>query len=377
MYHPSQPAVAPECRAPEAIPCQTEERKPSVAVILPAYNEEAIVATSLQIMHAYLQTHLTAYRWEIILVNDGSRDRTPEIADAFAEMHEHVRVVHHPTNFGMGQALITGFRHNRAEYVVTLDLDLSYGPEHIPLLLERIRQTRAKIVVASPYRKEGTLANIPWHRHLLSVWANRLLARVAKESVSSLTGIMRVYDGRFLRSLDLKTVGGGINPEIIYKAQLLDARIDEIPGRLDWGFEHFGGLQRKSSMRILQQIGSVTLSGFMFRPLLFFVLPGLLLLGFAAYVNTWMFIHFWDQYRLLTQYTWFLDRASQAVAEAYRLFPHTFVVGGLALMFAIQLLSLGLLALQNLRNFGDLFHLGTTIYRRLLRDEEEAERPGA
>jgi glycosyltransferase involved in cell wall biosynthesis len=321
-------------------------------------------------MHQYLQDNLTAYRWEIVLVNDGSRDRTPEIADRFADTHDQVRVVHHPTNCGMGQALITGFCHTRAEYVITMDLDLSYGPEHILPLLTRIRTTRAKIVVASPYRKDGKLSNIPWQRKMLSVWANRLLAGMAGGQISSLTGIMRVYDGRFLRSLDLKTAGANINPEIIYKALILQEKIDEIPGDLDWSFAHFGGLQRKSSMRILRHIGSVSMSGFMFRPILFFVIPGLALLVFAAYVNAWMFLHFWEQYLQHAQYPWFLDRASHAVAAAYQRFPHTFIVGGLALMFSIQLLSLGLLALQNMRNFADIFHLGTAIYRRLLREDE-------
>jgi hypothetical protein len=130
-------------------------------------------------------------------------------------------------------------------------------------------------------------------------------------------------------------------------------------------------------MRILRQIGSVSMSGVMFRPILFFVIPGLALLTFAAYVNTWMFIHFWEEYTLHPQFSWFLDRASHAVAVAYQRHPHTFIVGGLALMFSIQLLSLGLLALQNMRNFEDLFHLGTAIYRRLLLEDEDdhVERP--
>ena len=373
--NPTQPATA-EPISTACVQGAEDQAKPSVAVVLPAYNEEAIIEQSLNVMHQYLHANLRSYRWEIVVVNDGSRDRTPDIADRFADTHDHVRVVHHPTNFGMGQALITGFRHNRATYVITMDLDLSYGPEHIPALLARIRTTRAKIVVASPYRKEGKLSNIPWYRKTLSVWANWLLAGVAGSNISSLTGIMRAYDGRFLRSLDLKTAGANINPEIIYKALMLHARIDEIPGSLDWGFEHFGGIQRKSSLRILRQIGSVSVSGFMFRPLLFFVIPGLALLVFAAYVNTWMFIHFWEQYALHAPYSWFLDRASHAVADAYQRFPHTFIVGGLALMFSIQLLSLGLLALQNMRNFEDLFHLGTAIYRRLLLADEDDNAEG-
>ncbi len=362
----SQPVARIKPRSTESRhqAARTEE-PPLLAVVLPAYNEAAIVEKSLALMHAYLGTLAGGLRWEIILVNDGSKDDTGAIAEAFARTHEHVRVLHHSTNFGMGQALITAFNSCKAEYLVTMDLDLSYGPAHIPALLERIQKTGAKIVVASPYGKQGRLANIPWHRKTMSVWANRLLASVAQKNISSLTGLMRIYDGRFLRSLDLRSTGMGVNPEIIYKATLLDAKIDEIPGVLDWSFDQLGGIQRKSSMRILRQIGSVSVSGFLFRPLIFFVVPGLGLLLFAGYVLTWMFIHFWDEYQKLGQYTWFLDRASHAVAQAYQLFPHTFIVGGLSLMLAIQLLSLGLLALQNKKYFEDLFHLGSSIYQNI------------
>ena len=67
-----------------------------------------------------------------------------------------MHVLHHLTNFGLGQALRFGFGHCRGDYVVTLDMDLSYAPEHIGALLERIRARGAKVVVASPYMKGGT-----------------------------------------------------------------------------------------------------------------------------------------------------------------------------------------------------------------------------
>lgn len=342
--------------------------RPSVTVVLPAFNESAIVEKSLSVVHAYLQTLAADYRCEILLINDGSDDDTGAIAEAFAQSHASVRVLHHPVNFGMGQALITAFKNCHADYVVTLDLDLSFAPQHIPAMLERMRATSAKIVIASPYAKGGKITHIPWHRKTLSIWANRFLSGAAHGELSSLTGIMRAYDGRFLRSLNLKSLGMGVNPEIIYKAMVLRARIEEIPGHLDWSFESIGGVERKSSMRIARQILAVLMSGFLFRPFLFFVVPGLALLVFSIYVNAWMLIHFLEQYARLAQDTWFLDRASHAVAGAFNQFPHTFVVGGFSLMLAIQLLSLGLMALQNKKYFEEIFHLGTAIYQSSRKD---------
>jgi len=366
IHSPQQPAESKDSATAAPLP----EAKPSVAVVLPAFNESAMLEKSLTVLCTYLKSLEDEYRWEILLVNDGSKDDTGAIAEAFAHTHEHVTVIHHPTNFGMGQAVITGFKRCHADYVITLDLDLSYSPDHIRALLTRIRETRAKIVVASPYMKGGKISNVPWLRKVLSVWANRFLSRSADGALSSLTGIARAYDGRFLRSLNLKSFGMSINTEIIYKAMVLRARIDEIPGHLDWQFQNVEGGGRQSSMRIIRQFAAVLLSGFLFRPFLLFVMPGIALLLFAAYVNIWVFIHFWGQFQKLSQYTWFLDRASYAVAASFKEFPHTFVVGGLATILGIQLLSLGILALQNKKYFEEVFHLGSGIFQ-IMRDQEQ------
>ncbi len=367
LHDPPKPSDAGN----EAVSAPHGEARPLVSLVLPAFNEAGLVEWSLSTLCQYMKSLEGEYRWEIVLVDDGSDDDTGILADAFARTHENISVIHHPSNLGMGQALISGFRHCHSDYVITLDLDLSYSPDHIRALLSRIRATRAKIVIASPYMKGGEISNVPWHRKILSVWANRFLAATAKGSLSTLTGIVRAYDGRFLRSLDLKSLGMGVNPEIIYKAMVLRARIDEIPAHLDWKLQAVGGAQRRSSMRILRHVISTLLSGFLFRPFLFFILPGLALLAFAAYVNAWIFLHFWEQYQRLAQYTWFLDRASFAVAAAYREYPHTFIVGGLSTMMGIQLLSLGILALQSKRYFEEIFHLGTYLYQSVREQEKE------
>ncbi len=108
---------------------------------------------------------------------------------------------------------------------------------------------------------------------------------------------------------------------------------------------------------------SVLFSGFLFKPFMFFIVPGLGLLLFSLYVNAWMLVHFVEQYQKFPQVTWFFSRASAAVASAYHEAPHTFFVGLMSLTLAIQFISLGILALQSKRYFEEIFHLGTTIYR--------------
>lgn len=346
---------------PEATPIRVYI--PLVSLVVPAYNEAAIVEKHLAVVCQYMESLEDEYRWEIVFINDGSTDGTGELAEAFARTRENIHVVHHMSNFGLGQALRSAFSHCRGDYVVTLDLDLSYSPDHIRALLAKIRETRAKVVLASPYAKGGKLSSIPWVRRTLSVWANRFLSAAARRTVSTLTGMVRAYDGDFLRSLDLKSMGMEINPEVIYKAMVLGARIEEIPAHLDWRQQRADGMRRRSRMKVPRHTLSILLSGFLFRPFMLFLIPGFALLLFSLYVNAWMVIHFLAHYRSLSQYTWFLDRASFAVAAAYNQAAHTFIVGLISAVLAIQLISLGVLALQSKRYFEEIFHLGSTIYR--------------
>src|SRR2546427_697841 len=247
--------------------------KPLVSVVVPAFNEAAIVEKNLAALCQYMASLEDEYRWEIVVVNDGSSDGTGRLVEAFAGTRSNITVLHHHVNFGLGQALKFAFKHCRGEYIVTMDLDLSYSTDHIRRLLTRIRETRAKVVVASPYMKGGDISNVPWHTM------------------------------------------------------------------------------------------STLFSGFLFKPFMFFIIPGLGLLLFSLYVNAWMLAHFFAAYQRFPEYAWFFDRASAAVATAYHQAPHTFFVGLMSLTLAIQFISLGILALQSKRYFEEIFHLGTTIYK--------------
>ncbi|MGH9318936.1 MAG: glycosyltransferase family 2 protein [Vicinamibacteria bacterium] len=345
---------------------------PLVSLLVPAYNESALIEKNLAVLCDYLKSIESEYRWELVVVNDGSTDRTGELADAFAESHENVRVLHHPSNFGLGQALRFGFRNCRGDYIVTLDLDLSYAPEHIAELLGVMRRTGAKVVAASPYMEGGRITNVPWLRRVMSVWANRFLSFAAKGSLSTLTGMVRAYDGRFLRSLSLRSMGHEINPEIVHKATLLRGKIEEHPAHLDWSLQRAPETSRRSSVKIVAQTASVLLSGFLFRPVVFFIVPGTLLLLFALYVGVWAVIHFLGQWPNFTQYTWFLDRASAALAASFAQFPHTFIVGAISLLLALQLLMLGILSLQSKSYFEELFSISSALHRLEVEREQRA-----
>jgi glycosyltransferase involved in cell wall biosynthesis len=332
--------------------------RPAVSVILPAYNEEALIERTLERVKAELVSLEGRYDWEIVAVDDGSSDRTGAIIDDFAAGEPRVQALHHRVNTNLGHVLRDGFNASRGDYVVTLDSDLSYGPEHIGRLVDAIIATEADIVIASPYAEGGRVTDVPWTREMLSRGANRLLTISAKGHLTTVTGMARAYSRTFLQSLNLKSLDFEVNTEIIYKAQLLRARIVEIPAHLDWSDQRGLGESRKSSLRIARSIAAQAFASFLFKPFAFFIVPGLIVLGLALWSLGWSAFHTIDA--LVDGEA---ESFSQAIALSFQTSPHSFIVGGIALLAAIQLISLGILSAQNKRYFEELFYLGTSVYR--------------
>ena len=124
----------------------TPNRVPNLSYFFPAHNEEAnleaLVAEALQTLPTLAET------FEIIAVDDGSRDGTPAMADALAAAHPGiVRVVHHPTNLGYGAALRSGFAAARHDLVTFTDGDRQFRIADIGLLIERLAAPDAPDVV--------------------------------------------------------------------------------------------------------------------------------------------------------------------------------------------------------------------------------------
>ena len=308
-----------------------------MSVLIPAYNEAAIIERTLSTVRDHLSTRPDARPWEMLVVDDGSTDGTGDLAEAFAAGDERIRVLRHRTNFGLGQALRYGFAQAKGDVVVTLDADLTYSVDHIDRLLDAFEQTGAKIVVASPYAHGGVTTRVPFRRLLPSRVANVLLAAAANAHISTYTGMVRAYDTRFLRSLNVRAMGMDVNAEILRQAQILRARIVEIPAHLDWSGA--GRAAGASGLRMPRTTVAVAISAFLFRPVMFFMVPALLLAVFAAIA--WGF-------------------AVAAGLGGFRLLAALAIVASLA---AVQFAGFAFLALQAKRSFEDLFVLGTATYR--------------
>jgi glycosyltransferase involved in cell wall biosynthesis len=126
---------------------QPPARVPSLSYFFPAHNEEANLEALVEEALATLPA--LADRFEIIAVDDGSRDGTPAVADRLAAAHpEVVRVVHHPTNLGYGAALRSGFRASRHDLVCFTDGDRQFRVADLGRLTARLAAADAPDVIA-------------------------------------------------------------------------------------------------------------------------------------------------------------------------------------------------------------------------------------
>lgn len=339
--------------------------KTLVSIVLPCYNEEAIIQKNVSAIITYLE-NINKYNWEIVIVNDGSKDRTGEIANQLEKSNDKVRVIHHPVNLNLGHALQTGFCNSKGDIIVVMDIDLSYSVNHIDRMVDKMIETSCDIVVASPYMKGGSVIDVPFSRKVMSKWLNKFMSFVAQEKYYTFTGMVRAYKAGFIKNVNLKTKDYEINPEIMYKAMILRARIIEIPASLDWTEQNKMSGKRVSSIRVLRGFFSGIMAAFIFRPYIFFILIGSFLMVLSMYQLVWLlFDTLSDLHNCIDSGELLACSFSISLAKQFAKNPQSFLVGGITFLASIQFLSLGFLSLQSKRYFEELFHLGTAVRKRM------------
>lgn len=138
---------------------------PLVSVVIPAFNEEELVARCVAETVATL-TEL-GFRHEVVVVDDGSADGTADSARAVADRYPNVRVIGHEVNLGKGSALIRGGLAALGDLVLFVDADLEVHPRQLELLWQEMERTNADVVIGSKLHPESQI-DYPLERRLLS-----------------------------------------------------------------------------------------------------------------------------------------------------------------------------------------------------------------
>ncbi len=193
----------------------------SLSIFMPAYNEEGNIAAT--IMDATKAAKTVSKDYEIIVVNDGSRDKTAEIVTGLAHLDPHIRLVNHSQNRGYGAAVKTGLKACRKDWIFFTDSD---GQFHYDELEKFVIATQSADLVMG-YRKKRM---DPFHRVfvaqvLLKIW-NFVLFGLTVRDVDC---AYKLFSRQLLLSIKLKTESAITVSEFIIKAKAVGARIVQLP----------------------------------------------------------------------------------------------------------------------------------------------------
>jgi glycosyltransferase involved in cell wall biosynthesis len=181
-------------------------------IVMPAYNEEGAIGSVLDSLHA------EGFH-DIIVVNDGSKDRTADVARSKGAV-----VLNHPTNMGLGAALNTGLRaalEFGADCAVTFDSDGQHDPRAVKKLIESLEE--ADLVIGA--RK---FVGIPLHKRIGNFGLNLITRMLGGPLVDSQSG-MRAFNRRALESIKIRSRRYEVSSEIAIAAKRKGLRIKEVP----------------------------------------------------------------------------------------------------------------------------------------------------
>lgn len=214
---------------------QNLQESPMLSLIIPALNESAIIVQNIDEIASWMKTsQFSAIPFEIVIVDDGSTDNMNQLLHEAMLTRPWLVVVKHEQNMGRGRAIRTRFEKSQGEYVICMDADLSYGPEHIEKLLLPLVNNEADVTLASPYHRDGKVENVPAQRAFLSRMGNKILGLGFNNEFATVTCVTRGFRRCVLQNLDLVNNGKELHLEIIQKTKLLGYRILEIPASLIW-----------------------------------------------------------------------------------------------------------------------------------------------
>jgi dolichol-phosphate mannosyltransferase len=171
----------------------TSSSTPAVSLIVPVYDEEE----NIDPLHAAIVTAMGDRAFEVLYVNDGSRDASARQLDALADRDPRARVLHFGRNYGQTAALTAGIRHARAPVLVTLDADLQNDPADIPAMLDRL--TDCDVVCGWRKARQDAF----FSRTLPSRIANALISHLSKVYLHDYGCTLRVYRREYIQDIPL------------------------------------------------------------------------------------------------------------------------------------------------------------------------------
>jgi putative flippase GtrA len=180
----------------------------SLSLILPAYNEEELITDTITHVMSVLCSWMRDF--EVIVVNDGSKDRTGEIVANLEAYDRRIRLINHPVNKGYGAALVTGFESVTKELAFFMDSDGQFDIRDLARFFPLIEEYGA--VLGYRIHRQDT-----WMRKLNAWGWKKLVGFVFRVHARDIDCAFKLFRAEFFRTNRLETRGAMINAEILYK----------------------------------------------------------------------------------------------------------------------------------------------------------------
>jgi len=197
------------------------DSRPALSVVVPLFNEELNVAPLIDAVRGALEAEQS---WELILVDDGSRDRTPALAAAAAERDARVRLLRLSRNFGQTAAMQAGFDHALGDVIVTMDGDLQNDPQDIPRLVAKLEDGYDLVAGYRERRQDKTFT-----RKVPSWVANHLIRRITGVDIRDNGCSLKAYRKELIMRMHLYSDFHRFIPAVA--VAVAGARIAELPVR--------------------------------------------------------------------------------------------------------------------------------------------------
>jgi undecaprenyl-phosphate 4-deoxy-4-formamido-L-arabinose transferase len=244
---------------------------PEISIVVPIYNEEDVLPALFQRLYPALDRLGASY--EVLFVNDGSRDQSPALLAAqFEARPDTTRVILLSTNYGQHMAILAGFQYARGDVLVTLDADLQNPPEEIGALLEKMREGHDYV---GSYRRnrQDTL-----FRRTASRFLNALRERITHIRMTDQGCMLRAYSRSIVDAINSCSEVNTFVPALAYTFARRPAEIGVAHA------ERAAGMSKYSLLK-LAQLNFDLMTGFSITPLRAFTFVGILvsLLSMLAY----------------------------------------------------------------------------------------------
>lgn len=197
-------------------------KKASISVFFPAYNDGGTIAS--MVITSLLTCRQVTDDYEVIVINDGSKDHTPEVLDELARVYpDHVRIIHHVQNRGYGGALRSGFGAATKDLVFYTDGDAQYDPRELLVLLEKLRPG---IDIVNGYKIER---HDPLHRVVIGKVYHWTVKFMFGLTIRDTDCDFRLIRRECFDNIELTSNSGTICLELVKKLQDAGYKFDEVP----------------------------------------------------------------------------------------------------------------------------------------------------